>query len=64
MQGLGVERDLVQSYAWFAAAAGGDTKASKKRKEIAALLDPAELESARALVDRLKKKQASIQADD
>ena len=65
MQGLGVERDLVQSYAWFeAAAAGGDTKASKKRKEIAALLDPEELESARALANRLKQKQASMQAGD
>ncbi len=65
MQGLGVERDLVQSYAWFAAAAAaGDAKASKKRKEIAALLDPEELDAARALADRLKQKQASTQADD
>jgi TPR repeat protein len=65
MQGLGVERDLVQAYAWFAAAgAAGDTKASKKRKEIAALLDPEELEDARALADRLKQKQASTQADE
>lgn len=66
MQGVGVERDLVLSYAWFAtAAAGGDAKASKKRKEIAALLDPEELESARALASRLKQKQASTaQADD
>ena len=56
MQGLGVERDLVQSYAWFAAAAAaGDAKASKKRKEIAALLDPEELDAARALADRLSR---------
>ena len=65
MQGLGVERDLVQSYAWFAAAAAaGDAKASKKRKEVAALLDPEELEDARALADRLKQRMASTQADE
>ncbi|ARN82213.1 hypothetical protein B1812_15220 [Methylocystis bryophila] len=65
MQGLGVERDLVQSYAWFAtAAAAGDAKASRKRKEVAALLDPEELDTARILADRLKQKQASLPAGD
>ncbi len=65
MQGVGVDKDLVQSYAWFAAAAaGGDAKASKKRKEIAALLDPEELEGARTLADRFKRKQTSMQVED
>ncbi len=65
LQGVGVEKDLVQSYAWFStAAAAGDAKAGKKRKEIASLLDPEELESARALADRLKRKQAATQAED
>src|SRR5690606_6846367 len=41
---IGVEADLGQSYRWFAlAAASGDADAAKKRDQIAARLDPAEL---------------------
>ena len=60
-RGIGVEKNLVQSYAWFAtAAARGDVKASQKRKEVVALLDPEELVSAKALADRIKRRQTQM----
>jgi hypothetical protein len=63
MQGLGVEKDLVQSYAWFAtAAAQGDTQALRKRKEVRALLDPEELDAAKALANSLIQKQPQTDA--
>jgi TPR repeat protein len=65
MRSLGVERDLVQSYAWFAAAAAqGDAEARKKRKEVRELLDPEELDAAKALADRLIQKQPQTEASD
>jgi localization factor PodJL len=49
--GLGVKRDLVSSYAWFAiAAAQGDHGAAEKRDEVGAKLDPAQLSAANGLV--------------
>ena len=48
-QGRGVPRDLSQSYKWFAvAAAAGDGDATRKRDEVAAALDAADLKKARA----------------
>jgi len=50
-RGLGVPQNLVQSYTWFAlAAAQGDDDAGRKRDEVAAKMDAASLESARAAV--------------
>ena len=46
-RGLGVEKDLGQSFLWFSLAAQqGDTDAAKKRDEIAGEMDPASLASA------------------
>ena len=65
MRGSGVERDLVQAYAWFAtAAAQGDGEALKKRKEVRALLDPEELDAAKALANSLIQKQPQAEARD
>lgn len=65
MRGLGVERDLVQAYAWFAtAAAQGDGEALKKRKEVRALLDPEELDAAKALANSLIQRQPQAEARD
>jgi localization factor PodJL len=47
-RGTGVERNFAESYKWFALAAkGGDKDAARKRDEVAARLDPTQLESAR-----------------
>jgi localization factor PodJL len=46
-RGLGVEQDFRQSWLWFSlAAAQGDADAAKKRDEVAAKMDPAELATA------------------
>ena len=51
-RGVGVERSMVESYKWFALAAkGGDADAGKKRDEVAARLDPQELQKAKQAVD-------------
>ncbi|MDE2362445.1 MAG: SEL1-like repeat protein [Hyphomicrobiales bacterium] len=50
-RGMGGPQDLVQSYAWFAAAAAqGDEDAGKKRDDIASRLDPASLARAKNAV--------------
>ena len=55
--GLGVDRDLIQSYAWFsAAAAQGDDNALRKRKETARLLSAEELNEAKALAVSFKQR--------
>jgi localization factor PodJL len=47
-RGAGLERNLAESYKWFALAAkGGDKDAARKRDEVAARLDPKQLESAK-----------------
>jgi localization factor PodJL len=47
-RGAGIERNLAESYKWFALAAkGGDKDAARKRDEVAARLDPKQLESAK-----------------
>ena len=51
-RGVGVERNASESYKWFALAAkGGDKDAAKKRDEIAARLDPKQLENAKLNVE-------------
>jgi localization factor PodJL len=47
-RGAGIERNLAESYKWFALAAkGGDKDAARKRDEVAARLDPKQLEGAK-----------------
>ena len=54
-RGLGVEKDLRQSFLWFALAAQqGDADAGKKRDEIAGQMDPAMLASALEAVMKFK----------
>jgi localization factor PodJL len=51
-RGLGTAQDLPQSYKWFAlAAAQGDEEAAKKRDEVTSRLSPADLSSAKALLE-------------
>jgi len=48
-RGLGLPKDLVRSYTWFAiVAAAGDAGAAKKRDEVAARLTSSELAAANA----------------
>ncbi|NNM70929.1 SEL1-like repeat protein [Enterovirga aerilata] len=52
-RGLGTQPDLVRSYAWFAiAAAQGDDEAGRKRDEVGARLQPADLARAKSIVER------------
>src|SRR5260370_13872788 len=47
-RGAGIERNLAESYKWLALPAnGGDKDAARKRDEVAARLDPKQLESAK-----------------
>ena len=64
-RGLGVAQDLVQSYAWFsAAAAQGDEEAGRKRDDVAAKLDPKGLAGAKSVVAAYKPKVADPAAND
>ena len=57
-RGLGLTQDLVQSYAWFsAAAAQGDDDAAKKRDDVANKLNPADLTSAKSLAATFKPRK-------
>ncbi|MGU3665596.1 hypothetical protein ACLBX9_15560 [Methylobacterium sp. A49B] len=57
-RGLGLTQDLVQSYAWFAAAAAqGDDDAAKKRDDVANKLSPADLASAKSLAGSFKPRK-------
>ncbi|GJD94971.1 tetratricopeptide repeat protein [Methylobacterium iners] len=58
-RGLGLQQDLVQSYAWFSAAgAQGDDDAAKKRDDVAGKLAPKDLAAAKALAANFKAKVA------
>ena len=51
-RGVGVERDIVESYKWFALAGkGGDKDAGKKSLEVASHLDEQQLSAARQSVE-------------
>lgn len=64
-RGLGVERDLAASYKWFAiAATGGDTDASKKRDDVAQVLDKDSLARARLAVETWTQKVPPAAAND
>lgn len=57
-RGLGLTQDLVQSYAWFsAAAAQGDDDAAKKRDDVANKLSPTDLASAKSLAATFKPRK-------
>ena len=49
--GMGVRRDYVKAYMWFAIAAAsqGNSEAAKRRDQIARLMAPDEIEQARRL---------------
>lgn len=64
-RGLGLAQDLIQSYAWFsAAAAQGDEEAGKKRDDVAAKLSPKDLASAKAVASAYKPKVADPSVND
>lgn len=64
-RGLGVGQDLVQSYAWFAAAAvQGDEDAGKKRDEVAGKLGPADLANARGIAAGFKVRKLDPAVND
>ncbi|MCJ2090574.1 hypothetical protein MKK88_32015 [Methylobacterium sp. E-005] len=57
-RGMGLTQDLVQSYAWFAAAAAqGDEDAAKKRDDVANKLSTAELASGKSLAASFKPRK-------
>ncbi|MGC1368768.1 MAG: hypothetical protein WA831_02860 [Methylovirgula sp.] len=63
--GLGVKRDLVSSYAWFAiAAAQGDHGAAEKRDEVGAKLNSKQLSSANSLVASFRPKTPDPSANE
>jgi len=62
-RGVGIERNIAESYKWFALAAkGGDKDAAKKRDEIAARLDPPQLESAKQAAESFVPEQQPDEA--
>ncbi|WP_267420888.1 hypothetical protein [Methylobacterium sp. GC_Met_2] len=64
-RGMGLTQDLVQSYAWFAAAAAqGDEDAAKKRDDVANKLSTAELASAKSLAGSFKPRKIDAAVND
>jgi localization factor PodJL len=64
-RGLGVARNLVSSYSWFAiAAAQGDVDAGKKRDDVATRLDAEDLAAAKAVVAAFHPKAADPEANE
>ena len=64
-RGLGVSQNLSQSYIWFAlAAAQGDEDAGHKRDEVAAKMDAASVQTARAAVNSFHSRIADPAAVD
>jgi localization factor PodJL len=64
-RGLGTSPDFAESYLWFAlAAAQGDEEAARKRDEVAARLQPAELAAVRSQADAWHPKPAEPDANE
>ncbi|MFO1168174.1 MAG: hypothetical protein U1E19_08670 [Rhodoblastus sp.] len=64
-RGMGGPQDLVQSYAWFSAAADqGDADAAKKRDDVAVRFDAKTLERAKALAASYRPKTPEPAAND
>ena len=63
-RGLGVEKDLGESYKWFAIAADqGDQDAAKKRDDVANAMDQAQLAAARLAVESFEVKTPDAAAN-
>ncbi|MFV0281003.1 MAG: hypothetical protein ACK5JM_09645 [Rhodoblastus sp.] len=63
-RGLGGPQDLIQSYAWFAAAADqGDADAAKKRDEVATRFDAKTMARAKALAESFRPKTPEAAAN-
>lgn len=64
-RGMGGPQDLVQSYAWFSAAADqGDADAAKKRDDVATRFDAKTFERAKALAAGFRPKTPEPEAND
>ncbi len=64
-RGLGLPKDLVKSYTWFAiVAAAGDAEAARKRDEVAARLTSSELAAANAAAAGFAPRQADRAANE
>jgi len=64
-RGLGLPKDLVKSYTWFAiVAAAGDADAAKKRDEVAARLTSSELAAANAAAAAFEPRQMQSAANE
>ncbi|MCJ2051390.1 hypothetical protein [Methylobacterium sp. J-070] len=64
-RGLGLTQDLVQSYAWFAAAAAqGDDDAAKKRDDVANKLSPTDLANAKSLANSFRPRKIDAAVND
>ena len=64
-RGLGLTQDLVQSYAWFAAAAAqGDDDAAKKRDDVANKLSPTDLANAKSLASSFRPRKIDAAVND
>lgn len=64
-RGMGLTQDLVQSYAWFAAAAAqGDEDAAKKRDDVANKLSTAELARAKGLAAAFKPRKIDAEVNE
>jgi len=64
-RGLGIQQNLVQSHAWFAAAAAqGDTDSVAKLKEVAARLDARQLAQARSIHQSFRPRPAERASND
>ena len=62
-RGIGVEKDLAESYKWFALAAKhGDKEAARKRDEVASHLDKKALAAARLAVAKFVPRPQPRQA--
>ncbi|WP_306120018.1 MULTISPECIES: peptidoglycan-binding protein [unclassified Roseitalea] len=63
-KGQGVEQNLIESYKWFALAAkSGDEDAAAKRDDIANVLRPDQLETARGATELWEPRQVDPQAN-
>ncbi len=63
-RGMGVKQDMAQSYVWFAAAAKqGDDDAGRKRDDMAARLDAAQLAAAKKQVAEFHARPATSSAN-
>ena len=64
-RGLGVAQNISQSWVWFSlASAQGDEDAGKKRNDVSARLNPAQLAAAKAVVENFKPRVGDKASND